>query len=327
MRAVFVERGLGAGERHAVVAGGHDDRVVQFSHGLERAQHGSELRVEPLHFDEVIEKVVTHHRRIRQERRDSDTVRVLACLNPRAGLVGAVRFGGAEPEAERRVFGPLLEKDLEIRGVVQLLDALRGDGTKLPAAVFRACGIALPPAALPVARPPALAREADVIPSFFKQIRENREGIREQTAVGPGLRQLPDVPARERGCAVGRTLRRSREGVMEKAPLLGDAIKGRGVDARRAIHRSMGPGPVIRDGKQDVGALLPWRSGCLRACALRGSQKPEDARGGLFEETASTDGSHEALLHGDRPAVLAPISGKTARTPFVWQASCTRARA
>lgn len=55
--AGIVAGGLGAGKLHAVVAGDHDEGVVEFADGFELREYFGELRVESVDLEGVVEQV------------------------------------------------------------------------------------------------------------------------------------------------------------------------------------------------------------------------------------------------------------------------------
>ena len=59
-RAGVVDIGLGARERHAVVGGHDDDRVLELPPPLERLQDRAHVVVEALDLEVIVEDIVAH---------------------------------------------------------------------------------------------------------------------------------------------------------------------------------------------------------------------------------------------------------------------------
>ena len=120
--ARFIECGFGPGKGHSIVTGHEDQRVFQFAGLLQDGDHLSELLVEPLDFQKVIQEVLSNIGLIRIKRRDLDLIGSLAASEGGASLKIAVGFIATKPEAEGLFVGLVLEELGKVGGVVDLAD-------------------------------------------------------------------------------------------------------------------------------------------------------------------------------------------------------------
>ena len=101
-RAEIVQVGLGAGERHAVVACHDDDGVGQLIALLQERNDFPELAVEALDLEVVVQEVATNFGHVGKEVGHAHVIEAQPAGQARALFVTAMRIRAAEPEAERR---------------------------------------------------------------------------------------------------------------------------------------------------------------------------------------------------------------------------------
>ena len=126
---------------------------------------GGNLQVEPLDFEEVVEQIGAHLRRVRKEPGNRDPVGAQARLRAGASFVRAMGIVAAEPEG-KRLAGSALRQEF-----VELLE-------------LRSGRIARAPAWLDLTGPPALSHEADVIAGSFEDVRIHGESLGEEIRAG-----------------------------------------------------------------------------------------------------------------------------------------------
>ena len=115
---MFVDLTLDAREGHAVV-GGHDDQcVVQLADLLQLLHGPAQVLVEPLHLQGVIQHVAANDPVVGKILGQHDVGQLLACPQAGAWFVSAMRLVPTQPEAKRFVFRLLLQKVLEVPGVI-----------------------------------------------------------------------------------------------------------------------------------------------------------------------------------------------------------------
>ena len=112
--AGIAEGNLGAGERHAVVAGDHDEGVVEFAEGFELRDYFGELRVEGVDLAGGVEQVAADFGGVGPVGRDRDVGEALAGFESGACFFNALRLGGAELKEKRCAGGAIAAERVEI---------------------------------------------------------------------------------------------------------------------------------------------------------------------------------------------------------------------
>ena len=200
MRTCIVETGLGAGERHAVVAGDHHDGVVELAilfQGLDRA--GNRL-VEMLDLHEVIEKVAPDDRVVGEDRRNDHLGGVLSHPSPRAFLVAAMGFVRPQPEAKGLALRNLSEEVIKIPRIVLVGHAFEG---RLQRSAVEAHTSRVDRSTSRLESPgtPPLAGISDGVTRIPKQLRIGRELGRQGAVDIAGFFQPPDMLPGQDGAA------------------------------------------------------------------------------------------------------------------------------
>src|SRR5688500_8790984 len=149
-----------------------------------------------------------------------------------------MRIGAAKPEAERLVRAASAEKRLE---VLEL----------------RACRVARAAAGFELSRPPAFPRVPDVVARLFEQVPVYREPGGQEPVQHSTLLELMWIATSQKRSPRRRARRRGGERASEQRALARDAIERRRLHRRIAVSASVRPGPVVRDGEQDI--WPPWR--------------------------------------------------------------------
>ena len=90
----LIDVGLGPRERHAVVSGHRDYRILQLTAFFQLLDHSPEMRVEPLDLEGIVEQVAAHDLGIREKRGDDNIFEAVS------HFVSPVRRLGAIPETE-----------------------------------------------------------------------------------------------------------------------------------------------------------------------------------------------------------------------------------
>ena len=174
----------------------HDQRVVELAGLLQHVEDSTEVIVEMLNLDRVIQHVVADHVVVRPILRHAVDVRELLAHAPAdTGLVAAMRLGCPVPKRPRLALGRVRggEKLGEVAGVVVvgnrpcrwlgllLLPRLAGDLSRLAVGVVG------------VARPPAFAGVAGRVAVGLEQFHPAAELGREKRHVVSRLLELPRV--------------------------------------------------------------------------------------------------------------------------------------
>ena len=174
----------------------HDQRVVELAGLLQHVEDSTEVIVEMLNLDRVIQHVVADHVVVRPVRGHAVDVRELFAHAPAdTGLVAAMRLGGPVPKCPRPALGRVRpgEKLGEVAGVVVVrnragrrlgflfLPGLAGDLSRLAVGVVGE------------ARPPALAGVAGRVAVGLEQLHPTAELDWEKRHVVSRLAELPRV--------------------------------------------------------------------------------------------------------------------------------------
>ena len=264
-------------ERHAVIGGDDDQRVLEFARCLEQRERPADLRIAPLHLHRVVEQVAAHDLCIGQVGRDFHVFEPLAEAQTGARLIDAMRLEEAHPETKRLPGGFLLQERLEIRGVIRGIYSRRHGHQLLriegrPRGIARAAG-----ERLEIARTPALARQPNRVTGPFQQIGVDLETRRKHAAMRHALLELPGISAGENARPAWAAFGVRGERVLEQDAFPCNPIEVRRADPGVAVDAGMrAPAPIVEDDEKDV---WPAR-GLRRRGRRRGRRGPprEDER-------------------------------------------------
>ena len=240
---------FGARERHAVVTGHHDDRVVELAHLLEACEQLTDLAVESPDLPVVVRVVVANFLCVRIVLEQMDLADIDAALGTRSRGVGTVRVTCHEPEAERHVVGASGEEFFD--ALVALTSRVGGAVRVLP------WSPALAIATLKV------SFAGEHLGVFGKLGRPDAPEIASRL-------ETPELLACQDRAAAGRAGRRRDEGVLEQHSLIRQPIERRRLDGFIAVGTRVRPTPVVRDGENNVGPARRnnWKS--AKECNQRG---------------------------------------------------------
>jgi hypothetical protein len=257
---IFINLPFYAREGHAVIGGRHDQRVVELADFLEFFEDQAQMMVHPLDFEGVIQEIPPDHRAVRVVLGQHNFFGVSPRAKAGIQFISAVRLVRAQPEAERRAFGPLRQEVLEVAGVVAGRDpVIRGlEGSLLE---FLAGRIMRPAGGLVVARSPTFTGEADPIAGFLQHIRVDGEFVGENAQVVHRLLQLPGVSAGQNAGSRGRTFGVRSETVGEQDAFPRQAVEGRSFDPLGSVSPRVAFAPIVRNEEKNVRAFgrLPER--------------------------------------------------------------------
>ena len=101
-----------------MIAGDDHEGVVKFSRLLESCERPSQMIVEVLDFEPVVEDFSPYVRMVGQRAGQACVFQPLPGLLPSAYVVALVGLGGSQPEKERLALVPSREKFVEVRSVI-----------------------------------------------------------------------------------------------------------------------------------------------------------------------------------------------------------------
>ncbi len=245
-------------ERHAVVRGDQDKRVVQLAALVEHREHAVEVRVEMLDLEGVIEDVVAHDFGVGPKGGKFLYFADVPAVLRRAGpvLVAAVRLEAAVPKAPRRAARLRIEKVAEVGGVVVAADARGGRGLL---ALREGRAGQLPGPAVAFANDagrPALAGHAREVAVFGERLDIRRELFGKKRHMVARLFQLPSVAPGQDAGPRGRALGVGRIGPVKKHAFARHAVEARRIDPGRSVGAHVREGRVVGNGEEDIRALL-----------------------------------------------------------------------
>ena len=96
-----------------MIAGHHDEGVLELAKNLQRLERLPDVAVEPLDLEVVVRHVMPDLLGVRIGRRQLDLGQIDAAGRPRLPLVSPVRIVGTQPEAEGCALRSSLEEVLE----------------------------------------------------------------------------------------------------------------------------------------------------------------------------------------------------------------------
>src|ERR1043166_3138960 len=143
----------------------------------------------------------------------------------------------AEPETKRLAAWNCFKKGSEIRK-------------------RRPCGIASETAGFEVTRPPPLARRADDITRFLKQIRVNRELLRQKSPQAASFFEAMWILACQHRGARWSARRCCAETIIEEHAFPRHAIERWRLDDLVAVNSGVRPGPIIGQTIKNVGTRI-----------------------------------------------------------------------
>ena len=233
-----------------MVAGDDDDRVVELSGGFERGDHASQVAVEVFDLEAVVENLAARLGSVRQPGGQPGVFQLLPRPLPGADVVVLVRLGRTQPKEEGLALIALDEELIEVRGVVDRVDAGAGVFQTLRR-VDLAEDLARP-TRTHFAGAPSLAGGAELIPGVSEQQREHLKLRAQHAQQDAAFLDFPNVAAGQNGAARRRAGRRGGIGVVKQDAFASDAIE-RGRFCRRvAVSAGVHGRLIVGDHKQNV---------------------------------------------------------------------------
>jgi len=114
----IIETGFGTGKRHSVIAGDHDDGVVQLTGFFQGLDCTRDHLVEMFDLHEVIKEVISHNRMVRKDRRYDYLGGILARPLPCAFVETAMGFVRPQPKTERLILRNLSKKIIKVGRII-----------------------------------------------------------------------------------------------------------------------------------------------------------------------------------------------------------------